>query len=187
MSTKTIGSIVVVLIVVVAGYLFFGNKSTDDKVMESGEVMENKTLEVSTNTTGNTTESQMGKKMAFSDYMKGNGSYKCDVHQDFSGTDSHGIIYISGGMVRGDYETSIQGTTMQMTMVVKDGYSYTWNSMMPGSGFKSKITEGSNSTKQTPSNYSFDANQIGEYDCQSWTPESSKFSVPTNIKFQSVN
>ncbi len=184
MQTKTIGLVVGIVVLIIVGYMFTGSKyKMDSEVKNSDEAMENIKGEVSKTQT----DQAMGKKMAFSEYIRGNGSYKCEVSQNMSGVNTEGTVYVSGGMMRGEYNSVIEGRTMQMTMVVKDGYTYSWNSMMPGTGFKAKVMEADTNTgTNVPSNYSFDTSQVGEYNCQNWVTDASKFTIPTNIKFQSV-
>src|SRR6185295_13570004 len=102
--------ILVGAIVVVGGYFAFSkNKAADmNGTSNQGEQAQ--------------VPSEAGKKMAFSDFVKQGGSYKCTVTQDVNGTQTQGTTYLSGGMMRGDFSTQAQGTNMTMTMIVRDGY-----------------------------------------------------------------
>ncbi len=132
-----------------------------------------------------------GKKMAFSQFVKQGGSYKCTVNQylgEVGGSSTKGITYIDGGKIRGEYSTQTQGLSIDTTFIVRDGYSYTWTSMMPNTGFKSRVStevkaEGSAATSGT---YSFNSEQIGDYDCEAWTSDASKFNIPTSVTFKEV-
>lgn len=128
------------------------------------------------------------KKMAFADFIKQGGSYKCTVRQSVQGVESEGTTYISGDMIRGEYATQVQSQNIQSTMIVRDGYTYSWSSMMPNTGFKVRVAQTAGDTGAAASgNYSFDAEQIGDYSCESWSADASMFAVPTNITFQTIN
>ncbi len=122
------------------------------------------------------------KKMAFSEFVKQGGSYKCEVKQSESDFGTGGTVYISGGNVRGDFSTIAEGRTVQTSFLLKDGYSYNWSSISPNNGVKMLVPVDSE-TSVSSEVYSWNANQIGDYDCEPWTADASIFVVPTNINF----
>jgi hypothetical protein len=169
--SKTLISVLIILVVLVGGYFIISaNKGGNDTTMLNTESGENEQTTVTD-----------GKKMAFSEFVKQGGSYKCDVKQAMSDFENSGTVYIDGANVRGDFSTIAEGRTMETSFISKGGYSYMWSSAM-NSGFKTKIqTEtGASGT------YSWDADQIGDYNCESWAAEESKFSVPANITFKEM-
>lgn len=181
MQTKAIVGIVVGLAVIVAGYAFYQSKSTEP-------------AQVGQNTESGTQlaegeGSPTGKKMDFMSFVKQGGSYKCEVHQSISGIDTVGTTYINGGMIRGEYNTKVQGMNIDSTFIVRDGYTYSWNSMLAGQGFKAKVVEnvGGDASSGTSGSYGFDENTIGDYNCEAWTVDASKFVVPTSISFKVVS
>ncbi len=181
MQTKTIIGIVVGLAVIVAGYAFYQSRGGDS--LEMGQDVESGTQ------LAEGEESPTGKKMDFMSFVKQGGAYKCEVHQTVSGTDTVGTTYINAGMIKGEYNTKVQGMNIDTSFVVRDGYTYSWNSMMPGQGFKAKVVEnvGGDASAGTSGSYGFDENTIGDYNCEAWTVDSSKFVVPTSITFKTVN
>lgn len=123
-----------------------------------------------------------GKKMAFSEFIKQGGAYKCTVSQLVEGIATKGVTYIDGTMIRGEYTTNAQGMSVDSTLIVRDGYTYTWTSMAPGMGFKAKAQEGTGETNTpTSASYSFNAEQIGDYDCQPWSADASLFALPKDV------
>jgi hypothetical protein len=174
-QTKLVVSIVVACALVIVGYMFFRNKS------ESGSILE----EVNSEQTQNTRES--GKKTAFSEFLKQGGSYRCTVNQSVNGTDTEGIVYVNGNMIRGEYNTKVQGMSIDSTMIVRDGYTYNWTSMAPNMGFKAKVAvSGGNSSTGTSGTYSFNSEEIGDYNCETWTVDASKFVLPSGVSFKEV-
>jgi len=179
MSSKSITWIIVVVVVVVGGYFVYTGMS------KSSPAQGSHTATSTDVTTTNSTETS-GKKMAFSEFMKQGGSYQCTVNQDVGGTQSTGTVYISNGMVSGKFNTAVQGMNIDSNFVMKDGFSYTWTSMMPGKGFKIAVASNPDTGATGGSasgTYSFDASQIGDYNCVAWTADQSKFALPSGTVF----
>jgi hypothetical protein len=152
MSKAIIGMLVV--IVIVGGYLVLKpNKPSEVEVASKSEKTEEQVQVKNTNT----------KKIAFSEFVKQGGSYKCTVNQHVGGTDTKGTTYISNGMLKGEYATEVNDAKISSTFVVRDGYTYSWSSMMPSIGFKSKVIaqEGIKPEVSTSGTYSFNAEQMG--------------------------
>ncbi len=144
-----------------------------------------------------------GKKMAFDAFIKrGDGSYVCTVSQYMSNMENKGTVYIEGSedqdkrKIRGDFNTVAEGMKIDSSFVIKDGYTYSWNSFMPKSGFKmampkadaSADANGAVTANQNGNsgNYVWNASQIGDYDCQPWTVDEAKFALPSTVTFTEV-
>jgi len=170
---RTIISIVAVAIVVVGGYFALSNGNTGGS--NSGD--QNVASSIGA-----------GKKISFSEFIKGDGSYKCSVSQNVDGTETKGAVFIDGDMMRGEYGTKVQGFSVDMSLIVRDGYSYTWTSLAPTTGFKVKAVSSISSDTQTDTagNYSFNAEEIGEYDCETWTPDVAMFALPADVSFSEI-
>ncbi len=162
--------------VLVGGYFVFTNKNVEQN---DGEVK---------------TETS-GKKMAFEAFLKNDsGAYVCTVNQYVGDVESKGTVYITNAetmserKIRGEFKTSVQGMEVESTFIMKDGFSYTWSSMMPSMGYKVKIEENktSNTDTKTSGTYTFDATQIGDYDCKEWIVDQSKFTPPSSVKFMDL-
>ncbi len=179
--SKTLISVLVVGVVVVGGYLALNkNKVSTDTQKEASN----------TETDTKTAEQPAGKKMAFSEFVKTGGSYKCEVKQYLSDMNNSGTVYINGGNISGEYTTVAEGRTIDTSFIMKDGYSYTWSSMFPSMGFKIKVNTsaaGANANASASGTYSWNANQIGDYNCEAWTLDASKFALPANITFKDMS
>lgn len=128
------------------------------------------------------------KEMSFTDLVKKGGSYECTVKQVVMGVTTEGKVYIKGGDISAKFSTSVQGKNIETSMVAKDGYSYTWSSMMPG-GMKAKINVGNTETNpQTPAaaTYAFDGKDIGSYSCVATAVPLSAFDIPSTVTFTEV-
>lgn len=175
--SKTIISVLVVGVVVVGGYFALTNKKAEaPKEEEKTEVT-------------NRPSDKNDKKIPFSEFVKQGGSYKCEVKQVVGNMENSGTVYINGKNIRGEYTSLVAGKTIDTSFMMKDGYSYTWSSMMPNMGFKMEIpnVESKTDTSGSPSGtYSWNANQIGEYNCEPWTLNAAIFELPANVKFQEM-
>ncbi len=171
MNTKLIVGIAAAVVVVAgAVYFFAGSKApATEGVQEQAAVA----------------SSDAGKKMAFADFIKQGGSYKCTVHQSVGGIDTVGTTYISGDMIRGEYTTQVQGQNIDTSFVLRDGYTYSWSSMVPNMGIKSKaVVAAGDTSASAQGSYSFNAEQIGDYQCDPWTADASTFALPKGVTFR---
>ena len=170
-QTKIIALIAGVVVVAGAGF-FFLKPSAPAENADSQQVA----------------QESNGKKIPFSEFIKQGGSYKCTVHQYVAETDTVGTTYISDGKVRGEYNTKVQGMSIDSTLIVRDGYTYTWTSMAPTMGYKVKVVESASSDTSAgmSGTYSYNANQIGDYECETWSGDVSKFELPSGVNFQEM-
>lgn len=170
MQKKLIILVILVAVVVGAYFVFGGSKEVKNEEL------------------GNTNDEQpSGKKMAFSQFLKQGGAYKCEVKQYMSDFENSGTMYISGKNMRGEFSTVAEGKTMTSSFISRDGYSYTWSSMTPGMGFKIKAeAETSNESAGVNGTYAWSADQIGDYNCESWVVDTTKFELPKDVTFQEI-
>lgn len=170
MQKKLIILVILVAVVVGAYFVFGGSKEVKNEEL------------------GNTNDEQpSGKKMAFSQFLKQGGAYKCEVKQYMSDFENSGTMYISGQNMRGEFSTVAEGKTMTSSFVSRDGYSYTWSSMTPGMGFKIKAeAETANEDTDINGTYAWSADQIGDYNCENWVVDATKFELPKNVTFQEI-
>jgi hypothetical protein len=171
--TKIIIAVLIAAVVATGGYYAF--KKGDGVV-------------VTEETVSTTTPETSGKKMAFSEFVKQGGAYKCTVNQSVNNIDTVGTTYINKGMIRGEYNTKVQNLSVDTTLIVRDGYSYTWTSMLPNMGYKAKVADQKEVNTDAPKSatYSFNSEQIGDYDCKDWTVDETKFRIPAGVTFSEV-
>jgi hypothetical protein len=189
---KTPKSIALVGFLLVAGILIIVKTNVVTKIFPSSEEKDAQVTnnEVKTDdSTNETPEQPTGKKMAFSQFIKQDfGPYKCEVKQAFSDMENNGTVYLNAGNIRGDFSTIAEGRKMDSSFIMKDGYTYNWSSFAPTMGVKVKVnttTDGDTNT-QTSGTYSWNAEQIGEYNCEAWTVDESKFTLPSTITFTEI-
>lgn len=178
---KTIIWVIIGAVVIFGGYSLINSDRNDD-------LKENQVMETGGSDNEESAMVREGKKMAFSQFLKEGGSYKCTVNQSIGGIQTNGTTYINDGMIRGEYSTEMQDVNIDSTMIVRDGFTYTWSSAMPLFGFKAKVIENApiDTSASFSAKYSFNAEQIGDYDCQPWTVDASKFVIPSSVTFKEV-
>lgn len=101
-----------------------------------------------------------------------------------------GTTYVSGGKVRSDYTTSVEGNTMSGHMIADGTTSYIW---MDGQQQGFTMTFNASDTDipentQTPGatkapQQGLDANQAMDYSCSPWVVDGSLFTPPAEITF----
>jgi hypothetical protein len=124
--------------------------------------------------------------MSFSDFIEQDGSYKCQISQDISGSKTSGMVYINNGQIKGEFASSYQGTEIKTNFLQKEGFSYSWNSMT-NTGFKVPVPKEVETSQQVKSDTnSFNPDSIGDYSCTDWVLDKSQFDLPTNIKFTEI-
>lgn len=176
MSKTAVVSLVIVVVLVIGGYFIFKNRGANYAPVANNVITPGQEQ----------TTTPAGGKMSFTDFLKG-GAYKCEITQNVNGSATSGTTYIDNGLIRADFSTKVQGMTINSNIIVRDGYTYSWSSAYPG-GFKIKTDTTNTSTPgtSTPSSYSFNTAQIGDYHCDNWVSDPSKFTVPTNITFKDM-
>lgn len=171
---KTILLILIGGVVILGGFMYF----TGEK---NNEMTKSNTALTSTEIK----EQPSGKKMAFTEFTKQGGSYKCIVNQSVSDVVSKGTIFISGGMMRGTFTTTISGKENMSNILVRDGYTYIWSPEMPMAmkiAIPKQNTETNTNTGMSGS-YSWNAEQIGDYDCEAWNADQTMFAIPSGTEF----
>jgi hypothetical protein len=143
------------------------------------------TASTSPTTTAATSTKPTTKKIAFSEFIKQGGSYKCMVTQTVATMTTMGTVYLDNGKVKAEFEVSVAGQTISTSMIIRDGYSYTWTSNSPTKGFKTKIATGGqgNSSAGAKGTITWDGSQIGDYSCDPWVADASVFEIPKTVTF----
>lgn len=139
-----------------------------------------------TQNNANPNSQNAGKKMAFSEFIKQGGSYQCVVNQYVGDTESTGEVFIDNAKIRGDFTTQTNGMTINSSAIIKDGFAYTWTSAS-NKGWKVPVQAVEDGNMQAVvATYSWNTDQIGDYDCKPWTADQAKFITPATITFQEI-
>lgn len=124
------------------------------------------------------------------DLLTSGQSQMCTFTDKVEGSESSGTAYVSGGRVRVDATSSSNGQTLASHIILKDNKMYSWmdnQSMGYMMEFDpNKMMDNSSSSADSASSQNVDINKYVDYKCSAWTADESKFSEPSNIKFQSM-
>ena len=150
----------------------------------SAEVMSASTTEDGASLSATTTDSKAsGKKMAFTEFMSKGGAYKCDVTQIVATMTTKGTVYMHDALVRAEFSNSVAGQSLNTTMIARDGYMYSWTSLTPNKGYKTKLAADTTPKPGQPATYTWNGSQVGDYDCQAWKADDSLFDLPKTVTF----
>ncbi len=172
MNNKIVGIIVAILVILAAIYFIGMRKDNDDNNKTESEISQQDSAEV---------ESKP-ESMSLKDLAAANKNQTCTFSTTDSNYSSEGTIYTAGGKFRGDFKSTAQNQTTLSHMIYDSKDAYMW---MDGSttGFKLSIDA---AAQADASKQSFDANQKLNYDCDSWSVDSSKFELPSNVQFNAM-
>lgn len=180
MSSKLIVGVVLVVVLVGAGYVVYTQKANN-----LGDAAGGTSLAGSDDAGRNDTpDTPMGGifRGSLFDLAARGGNYICTFTAATAEGESSGTVYVSGDTVRGEFMTSAAGTTMESHMLNMGGYVYTWSPAMP-TGMKMRATQGTgDASTGTQGSYS-DMQQEYDYDCNAWSLDTSKFALPEGVQF----
>lgn len=164
MNKKVLMIIVVVLLLLAGGWYFMSTRKTN-----------------STTIPGIVGGNQESSAKNLKDLLLKNIPQTCTYGDETSS----GTIYVSGGKMRGDIDTTVENVTTKTHMLLVDNTSYIWSD---GSKAGFKMSYDPNATpvatnKSIASKDTFDANADMNYKCKAWIVDSGKFALPTGVTF----
>lgn len=167
MSKTTIG-VVAVLIVGIALAIAFGMKPAQ-KASES-------TVPAPASSSAGSLKSMLAMT----------GSHTCTVHYGTEAAASDGTVYVSGGMMRGDFTSKTPSGTIESHMIIKDDTSYMWSSAAP-QGMKLSLSAMSAPAQPNAPKAGMDIEQNVDYSCEAWSADASKFELPSSVTFTDMS
>jgi opacity protein-like surface antigen len=192
MKTNQAIAIVIGLVVVVAAIVIWrisakpAIQPVPENTATTGSATTSTTAGSSKSSSTKSSATTGSKKTPFSTFITSGGSFFCRINSYNYNTNTKGTVYVDGGRLRANMTLDYQGTKINASVVVKDGYSYVWSGFTP-SGFKIATNAPKGNTTLEGKAYSWNADLVGDYDCQIWTSvDSSVFTVPSNIQFQEI-
>lgn len=118
-----------------------------------------------------------------------NKSMTCTFNGENKGVAYSGTSYISNdGKVRVDSKSNSQGVMTDTHMIIDGEVVHVW---MGTQGMTMNVSEmnasKSSGSVQTQTQASVDLDSEMDYDCSDWKKDNSKFSLPSNVTFTSLN
>ncbi len=173
MNKRIITIVVVLLLLLLGGVALIMSNKNKGKMTPTTSTME-KT---------ETTEKASPKSLK--DLVTAGVPQKC-TFKDESNMNTEGTSYISGGKVRGDFATTVEGKTSAGHMIFDGKTSYVW---MDGttSGFKMEVDPATMNSGDPNNQQGLDFNKSLDYNCAVWIPDAKMFTPPTDVTFSSFS
>lgn len=167
MNTKLIAIVAGVVVVGAGAYFIFTRGSSHTEGLASGP------------------HTAQTNQTSIKDLMSAGNPVACTFTSTAGGYTSSGTVYVAQGSMRGDFVT--EGTaagTIESHMIIKDNTNYMWTSQ---SAQGIKMTVDAQSTAPAGENQAVSYDSKVAYDCNDWSPDSSKFSLPSGITFSDMS
>lgn len=140
------------------------------------------------NTSGTGSEDTGPKSLK--DLLSAGIAQKCTFSTtDESGT-SEGVTYVSGGKVRADFSSTVEGKVVKSHMISDGKTNYIWTDGEK-TGFKMTVEQTSTTESDVPSSSTdtsvssqVDLNEKADYKCSAWIADDSLFTPPSDVEFQ---
>jgi hypothetical protein len=91
--------------------------------------------------------------------------------------ENSGTVYLSGGKMRGDFETTVENAPQKSHMIIDGKTTYIWVDGQT-TGYKVVSEESENTLTE-----SFNVNQSYNYSCKPWIVNGGVFTPPSGINF----
>lgn len=159
MNKKVLIVIGAVLLLLVGGYLYMNSRKG----------------------TGTSNEEQPSAATSLKNLIAKGVAQNCT----YSTEQTSGSVYVSGGAVRGDFETTVDKVVTKSHMIVKDNTSYIWSDGQT-TGFKMSFDPnatpaGGETSSKSDGNFDISADM--NYKCSTWIVDGSKFALPAGVTF----
>lgn len=99
------------------------------------------------------------------------GNWECTFANTKNRVRASGVVYVSEGKARGDFESNAEGITVESHILVRDGFIYTW-SPIAQNGFRARQAVNNEANNNSDFQYAY------EYTCKTWTVDSFFFEIP---------
>ena len=118
---------------------------------------------------------------SFSDFYTRTGSWKCDLRTETEGVTSEGVVYVSDGKIRADFNSTVSGNDVTSFMI-HDGTSiYTWSSLQ-SQGVRMDVVEGEEGSGEMSAGPEGNV----DYECAPWAADATVFVPPATIEFMEL-
>jgi hypothetical protein len=170
MNNKIIGIVVAVVVIAGGAFLLTRHKGGNTEVAGNSTSAGAKTEATAQST-------------SLKSLLVAGSSRKCTFSNADQGVSSQGTVYVSGGKFRGDFSAMVSGKTEMSHMISDNQISYVWVDGM-SSGYKMKFDANAQANAQSNAQaHAMDPNKNMNFNCGSWSADSSMFSLPSGVQF----
>lgn len=179
MNKKALVIVIAVIVLALLGFVAVSmSKTTKQAPAQTMQVVPTPTQAVTA--TGNV-------KGTIKSLMTAGKSEVCSYTNAVNGSNINGKLYVADGKMRGDFTVvnTAKNETVSSHMIVNDGQNmYAWTDLS-ARGMKMSLASATAASTTTTSS-SPDVNQEVQFSCSGWTPDTSMFTVPTNVTFYAI-
>lgn len=182
-NNKIVIGVVVIVVLLLVGWMMMSTKNksmSETAVAPNGEAAPSTQTVTTTTTTTSNTEVD---KASIKDLIARGGSFKCTFASNVTGAKSSGTYYIIGKSIRADMISNTGGKSVDVHIIIKDGYMYNWSNASP-MAIKLPIAanEDPAASFSGATNYTQGNNALN-YHCEASSVDPSLYVPPANIKF----
>ena len=135
-----------------------------------------------------------GESLSMKELIDSRTTQKCIFTSFSPDVDTRGMVYVSGGVLRGDFESTSRsasgGRVVMSHMIVDHAYSYIWSQEMSGAGMKlaRSAQKGALEVREGERDPAlFDIDRKLDVYCEPWMKNSSLFTPPNDVTFQDMS
>jgi uncharacterized membrane protein len=171
--------VIIALILTGAGFTWFKNNSSTSVDSTPSDQQSAPSPVVTASVNSDT-------RVALKDLFSSSKSQKCTFSDNNSG--SSGVVYMSGGKMRGDFTSKTDGQSVESHMIVENQTSYVWTDAST-QGVKmsyekvTQLTSATASAQAGGSSMPISMDQKVSYQCESWVADPTLLTLPTTVKF----
>ena len=189
MNLKTIGWIVVAVIIIALGVWYFRpSGSVNAPVGGTATTTDNGTTGTANGSTKAPSSPVASSNNTFHSIFTQSGNHECDYDATSATGKSSSKIFIADGKMRGEFRSTMGATPVASLMIYRNGYLYSWSEGAT-TGTKTSITSLSDLPTVIPKDlaggaiYGTSADNVGWY-CHDWLKDTSAFTIPTYVTFR---
>lgn len=169
MNNKVVIAIIAVIVIIAAAFLLTREKDN---------------TEVASNTEATAqAETESGVSTgSIKSLIEAGRTQTCTFKSTEQNVSSEGTMYVSGGKMRGDFNSEVSGVKNSSHMLYDGTTSYVWVDGQ-NTGFKMSLDANAQSNTSTQG---VDPNKNYEYKCSKWSTDNSKFELPSGVTFSEL-
>ncbi len=173
MNKKAIFALVLVILALLLGYLFFFKKEDSSSPLTSIQ------------------SDQSSKPKSIKDLISSGISQRCTFSTEVDQIKSEGTVYTASNKMRGDFSMITDNKIIMNHMIVDGNTSYMWTDGEKN-GYKMSFDMSSQSGMESDTSKDLVSSNVNpdvelNYDCGTWIVDSSVFQTPSNVNFMEFN
>ncbi len=173
-SNKTLPIAIAIVVLLLLGWYF--TKGSGNKAMLKSDGEETGKMQ---------TQNNQNSPMSLKELMSGKAQ-KCEMAYGDQNSETKGLVYVSGGKMRGDFTTQLNGKA-EISHIINDGKTqYMWTEGSTQMAFKmslDSLPKNTDDSTNQATKQALDFEAKHNYKCSNWSENSAEFEVPSNIKF----